>query len=174
MPSEMEEIFDVVNERNEVIGQRSRSEIHRLELMHRAVHVLVFNDVGRLFLQKRSPLKDCFPGKWDSSTSGHLDAGESYDACAVREVREEIGLILNAVPEKLFEINACPETGQEFVWVYRCYSNGPFRLREEEVSKGRWHSPAEVDQWTGRSPDDFASGFLLVWQRYRAFCKTPR
>ncbi len=172
MPSEMEEIFDVVNERNEVIGRRPRSEIHRLRLMHRAVHVFVFNDAGHLFLQKRSPLKDCFPGKWDSSASGHLDAGESYDAGAVREVREEIGLILNAVPERLFEITACPETGQEFVWVYRCRSNGPFRLREEEVSDGRWHSPAEVEQWSARSPDDFASGFLLVWQRYRSFLKT--
>ncbi len=172
MRSEMEEIFDVVNERNEVIGQRTRSEIHRLQLMHRAVHVLVFNDVGRLFLQKRSPLKDCFPGKWDSSASGHLSAGESYDACAMREVQEEIGLVLNSVPEKLFEITACQETGQEFVWVYRCRSNGPFQLREEEVSEGHWHSPAEVDQWTAHSLNDFASGFLLVWQRYRVFCKT--
>lgn len=174
MPSEMEEIFDVVNERNEVIGQRPRSEIHRLRLMHRAVHILVFNDAGQLFLQKRSPLKDCFPGKWDSSASGHLDAGESYDACAVREVREEIGLILSAVPEKIFEIAACPETGQEFVRVYRCRSNGPFQLRAEEVSEGRWHSPVEVDQWTARSPNDFARGFLLVWQRYQAFFKTSR
>ena len=174
MPGEMEEIFDVVNERNEVIERRPRSEIHRLRLMHRAVHVLVFNDVGRLFLQKRSPLKDCFPGKWDSSASGHLNAGESYDDCAVREVREEIGLVLNAVPEKLFEITACQETGQEFVRVYLCRSNGPFQLREEEVSEGRWHSPAEVDQWIARSPNDFAGGFLLVWQRYRASCKTSR
>ncbi len=164
----MEEIFDEVNERNEVVGQRPRSEIHRLRLRHRAVHVLVFNDAGQLFLQKRSLLKDCFPGKWDSSASGHLDAGETYDACAVREVREEIGLVLERVPEKLFEITACPETGQEFVRVYFCCSNGPFALREEEIAEGRWHSPVEVDRWTARAAGDFASGFLLVWKRYRA------
>ena len=54
-----EEIFDVVNDRDEVIGQKSRSEIHRLKLNHRAVHVLVFNARGELFLQKRSMKKDC-------------------------------------------------------------------------------------------------------------------
>src|SRR5688572_31217226 len=86
-----EEIFDVVNERDEVIGQKPRSEIHRLKLKHRAVHVLVFNSKGQLFLQKRSMTKDCFPGTWDSSASGHLDCGEEYDACARRELREELG-----------------------------------------------------------------------------------
>ena len=75
-----EEIFDVVNERDEVIGQQPRSEVHRLGLMHRAVHVLVFNAAGQVFLQKRSMKKDRQPGLWDSSASGHMDTGEDYDA----------------------------------------------------------------------------------------------
>src|ERR1051326_1260053 len=131
-----EEIFDVVNERDEVIGQRPRSEIHRLKLNHRAVHILVFNSRGELFLQKRSRQKDCFPGAWDSSASGHLASGEDYDACAVRELREEIGLELFAPLERLFKVDARPETGQEFVWVYRCAAEGPFRLAPEEIERG--------------------------------------
>jgi predicted protein tyrosine phosphatase len=75
-PDMSEEIFDVVNERDEVVGQAPRSEVHRRKLNHRAVHVLVFNSRGELFLQKRSLKKDCFPGAWDSSASGHLDTGE--------------------------------------------------------------------------------------------------
>src|ERR1041385_3576545 len=102
-----EEIFDVVNERDEVIGCRSRGEVHRLGLLHRAVHVLVFNSRGQIFLQKRSMTKDKSPGLWDSSASGHLDSGEDYDASAVREVREEIGLRMKVCPQKLFKINAC-------------------------------------------------------------------
>src|SRR5882672_4757083 len=101
-----DEIFDVVNERDEVIGQRTRGEVHRLGLLHRAVHVLVFNGRGELFLQKRSMQKDKFPGAWDSSASGHLDSGEDYDACAVRELREEIGLKVAQTPERLFKIDA--------------------------------------------------------------------
>src|SRR6266481_4148048 len=118
-PVMSEEIFDVVNERDEVIGQERRSEVHRLGLQHRAVHVLIFNGRGEVFLQKRSMKKDTFPGAWDSSASGHLDTGETYDACAVREVREELGLELAATPERLFKMTACLETGQEHVWVYR-------------------------------------------------------
>ncbi len=105
-----EEIFDVVNDHDEVIGQKPRNEIHRLRLKHRAVHVLVFNARGELFLQKRSMKKDCFPGTWDSSASGHLDSGENYDACAVRELKEELGLALEQAPERLFKIGACAET----------------------------------------------------------------
>src|ERR1700756_3847872 len=108
-----DEIFDVVNDRDEVIGQNTRSEVHRLGLRHRAVHVLVFNRRGELFLQKRSLKKDTFPGTWDSSASGHLDSGEDYDACAVRELREELGWNVERAPVRLFKIEACEQTGQE-------------------------------------------------------------
>ena len=57
-----EDIFDVVNERDEIIGREPRSVVHARELRHRAVHVLVFNAVGQLFLQKRSMAKDNDPG----------------------------------------------------------------------------------------------------------------
>src|SRR5436190_8691061 len=99
-----EEIFDVVNERDEVIDRQPRREVHRLGLLHRAVHVLVFNARGEVFLQKRSMSKDTSPGLWDSSASGHLDSGEVYDYCAVRELREEIGLVIERAPERLFKI----------------------------------------------------------------------
>ena len=159
----VEEIFDVVNERDEVIGQKPRSEIHRLKLNHRAVHVLVFNSRGELFLQKRSMKKDCFPGVWDSSASGHLASGESYDACAVRELREEIGLEAVAAPERLFKVAACPETGQEFVWVYRCAAEGPFRLDPEEIERGDWFAPIALNRWVSEKPGEFASGFIRIW-----------
>src|ERR1035441_195318 len=114
-----EETFDVVNERDEVVGRNTRREVHARGLRHRAVHVLVFGSDGRIFLQKRSMTKDTFPGAWDSSASGHLDSGEDFDACAVRELGEELGLRTAAPPRRLFKIAACVETGQEFVRVYR-------------------------------------------------------
>ncbi len=159
-----EEIFDVVNERDEVIGQQPRREVHRLGFRHRAVHVLVFNAGGEVFLQKRSLSKDTFPGAWDSSASGHLDAGESYDDCAVRELREEIGLTLSAAPARLFRIEACADTGQEFVWVYRCESDGPFTLHPEEIDRGGWFTPDEVARWMAERPHEFASALLLIWK----------
>ena len=136
-----EEIFDVVNERDEVIGRETRREVHRTGLKHRAVHVFVFNSRGEVFLQKRSMTKDSSPGLWDSSASGHLDCGEDYDACALRELREEIGLNLSACPQRLFKVDACSDTGQEFVWLYQCESEGPFTLHPEEIERGQWFAP---------------------------------
>lgn len=163
-----EEIFDLVNEQDEVIGAMPRREVHRLGLRHRAVHVLVFNARNELFLQQRSLLKDNWPGVWDSSASGHLDQGESYDACAVREVREEIGLILPAVPARLFKLEACADTGMEFCWVYRVEHEGPFVLQESEVRGGGWFTFGAIDDWIARRPMDLASGFRVIWARFRA------
>jgi isopentenyldiphosphate isomerase len=160
-----EEIFDVVNERDEVIDRQPRSEVHRLGLLHRAVHVLVFNSRGEVFLQKRSMTKDREPGKWDSSTSGHVDSGEDYDACAIRELREEIGLAIEKAPECLFKIAACPETDAEFVRVYRSQAEGPFQLHPDEIETGGWFASEKVSRWLAEKPGDFAGAFRFIWKK---------
>jgi isopentenyldiphosphate isomerase len=163
-----EEIFDVVNERDEVVGQNTRCEVHARGLWHRAVHVLVFNARGEAFLQKRSMKKDIAAGKWDSSASGHLDTGEDYDACAVREVREEIGLRLTQPLMRLFKIDARKETGWEFCWIYRCESEGPFQLHPDEIETGGWFAPEKVSGWIVERPQDFATAFVLIWKLFLA------
>ncbi|MDB6038234.1 MAG: hydrolase [Verrucomicrobiales bacterium] len=160
-----DEIFDVVDDRDEVIGQASRAEVHRTGKKHRAVHVMVFNKRGEIFLQKRSLKKDNHPGVWDSSSSGHLDSGEEYDACALREVWEELGIRLAAVPKRLLKIDACPETGEEFVWIYETKHEGPFVLHPDEIDTGDWFSPERVSTWITERPDDFAPAFVLIWNR---------
>ena len=163
-----EEIFDVVNEHDEVTGQAPRREVHARGLWHRAVHVLVFNAAGRVFLQKRSLKKDTAPGLWDSSSSGHVDAGEDYDACAMRELGEEIGLFTNTPPARLFKVSACPETGWEFCWVYRCRAEGPFTLHPEEIETGAWFESGEVTRRITEGPQDFAASFVLIWKQWSA------
>src|ERR1039457_5534646 len=115
--------------------------------MHRAVHVLVFNGRGQVFLQKRSMKKDRQPGLWDSSASGHVDSGEEYDTCAVREAREEIGLDLKRALSRLFKLPPSLETDQEHVWVYRCEAEGPFKLDPDEIERGGWFAPEDVTRW---------------------------
>ena len=162
-----EEIFDVVNERDEVVGRKPRSEVHRLGLLHRAAHVLVFNARGQVFLQKRSLRKDRQPGLWDSSAAGHVDSGEDYDACIVREMREEIGLRVSAVPRRLFKLGPSAQTDHEHVWVYQCEAEGPFELQAEEVESGGWFAPEEVTRWIAERPEDFASALLEIWPRVK-------
>jgi isopentenyl-diphosphate delta-isomerase type 1 len=157
------EYFDVVNERDEPIGRAPRPEVHAQRLRHRAVHVLVFNHAGLVFLQKRSMTKDTSPGLWDSSCSGHLDAGEDYDAAARRELGEELGLRLAQPPERWFRILACATTGWEFVWVYRGSAEGPFVLPPEEIEYGEWVAPEALWQQMARQPRIYAPAFKLVW-----------
>ena len=165
-----DEIFDVVNERDEVVGQATRREVHGKGLLHRAVHVLAFNRRGQVFLQKRSMAKDSAPGCWDSSCSGHLDAGEDYPAAAVRELEEEIGLRI-AGPHLLtpvFRSVACADTANEFVWVYRLDSEGPFVLNPAEIDRGEWFEPADVSKAVVERPVEFARCFRYIWRGFLA------
>ena len=153
-----EELFDVVDESNRVTGTASRHEVHANKLRHRAVHVFVFNKAGELFLQKRSRWKDKQPRKWDSSAAGHLNAGDEYDATAVRELAEELGV--EAQVELIGKIDACRETGWEFVQLYRARHEGPFVLARSEIESGAFFPMEIVRRWTGARPGDFAPGFL--------------
>lgn len=161
-----EDLFDVVDANDEVIRTEVRSVVHRERLMHRAVHVFVFNRAGQLFLQRRSLTKDSAPGKWVSSCSGHVDSGEDYDTAAPRELQEEIGLANPEGLERVFKEAPCPQTGHEFVWVYRCVSDGPFTLDPEEVSDGKWIDLDELDRWIAERPRDFAWSFTHLWAKY--------
>jgi isopentenyldiphosphate isomerase len=137
--------------------------VHARSLLHRAVHVLVFDRAGRVFLQKRSMAKDMAPGLWDSSCSGHLGVGEGYDAAAVRELGEEIG-VQGAVPVRWFRIEACAETAQEFCWVYRLRHDGPFRLHPGEIERGEWVALAALARRLVARPEDFSPAFRLLWR----------
>ena len=160
-----EDIFDVVNEHDEIIGREPRSVVHARGLRHRAVHVLVFNAAGQLFLQKRSMTKDNEPGLWDSSCSGHVDSGESYAVAAERELMEEIDLLVDEPMEELFKIEASAGTGWEFAVIYRTESEGPFTLCPEEIDEGRWFTPEEIDNALANEPEKFSPTFKIVWAR---------
>lgn len=163
-----EEFFDVVDGSDVVVGRRPRSEVHRLGLNHRAVHVLVYNARGELFLQQRSLAKDCSPGLWDSSASGHVTSGDDYDETAPREVAEELGVTLMSAPVRWFKLDACEGTAHEFCWIYKAAHEGPFVLQASEVRGGGWFTHAAIESWVQRRPEDFAGAFLEIWSRMRA------
>ena len=89
----MDEIFEIVDGENNVIGTAPRSQCHgNPDLCHRTAHVIVLNQNGNILLQKRSPDKDIQPGKWDTAVGGHLMIGETFEQAAVREMNEELGI----------------------------------------------------------------------------------
>jgi isopentenyldiphosphate isomerase/esterase/lipase len=88
-----EEMFEAVNEYDNVIGTAPRKECHsNPSMIHRGIYVMVFDRRGRLLLQKRSMKKDLGKGMWDISTGGHNIPGETYAEAAKRELKEELGI----------------------------------------------------------------------------------
>ncbi|MCX6938023.1 MAG: NUDIX domain-containing protein [Verrucomicrobia bacterium] len=163
-----DELFDVVDEHDHVTGQARRDYVHAHKLRHRAVHVLCFDQAGRVFLQRRSMLKDSAPGRWCASCSGHVDAGEDYDQAAVRELAEEIGVVIPG-PEALtrwLRLEARRETGMEFVWVYRVEHEGPFQLHPAEIMDGAWFERESLNKAIRERPKDFAGSFRYIWARF--------
>jgi isopentenyl-diphosphate delta-isomerase type 1 len=161
------ELFDIVDAADRVVGQKTRACVHRDGLRHRAVHALLFNARGEIFLQKRSLAKDLNPGVWDSSCSGHLHAGETYEQAARRELGEELGLTHPIPLRPVCKLDAQRETGNEFVWVYLGESDGPFRLDPEEISEGRFLGIPDLEREIRVGPDLFSPVFVHLWSRLR-------
>ena len=162
-----DELFDVVDENDDVLRQVARREVHAQDLLHRAVHMFVFNKVGELFLQKRTHTKDRHPGAWDSSAAGHVDAGEDYDTAAYRELEEELGLKAEPGTMKMVgRIAPCENTGWEFVQIYETEAKGKMRWEPSEVEYGEFFSMETVRKWVERRPEDFATGFLECLRVY--------
>ncbi len=160
-----DEVFDIVDHLDRVVGRATRGKVHQCQLWHRAIHVLVFDRAGRVLLQKRSMLKDSAPGRWDSSCSGHLDAGEDYAPAARRELGEEIGLTGEFDLKPWLRIEARKETGWEFVWVYRVAHSGPFQAHPAEIDRLEWWETLRVTRALTARPDDFAPAFRYLWTK---------
>lgn len=168
-PANADELFDVVDLDDRVVSQAPRREVHAYKLLHRAIHVLVHDAAGHLFLQRRSMSKDTFPGCWDSSCSGHVDAGEDYLTAARRELGEELGWHdASLTLRPLVKLFASPETGYEFIQIFVMGPlSGPFVLHPEEITEGRWIVPDELDILVGDYPDRVAGALRLLWSQHR-------
>lgn len=162
-----QERIDVVDDEDRVVTVLPRGEVHRRGLPHRSVHVFLVDEQERIYLQRRAWTKDQDPGRWDSSASGHVESGESYNAAADRELQEELGI--RAPLEPLFKVAACPETCGEHSMVYRARIAGGRPVPQPnpaEILEGRLFPVREVREWVAASPDSFAAPFRHLFERY--------
>ena len=147
--------FDVYKDRPVPTGEsKTRGVVHQLKIWHRSVHVWLVDPARSLVaLQKRSPNKDTFPGRWDISAAGHIESGDESRPTAVRELAEELGVIcaegdldfLGTVPAEQADLGGC--NCFEDVYVLRCDSESiAFAVGEAEVSAVAWMPVKELEE----------------------------
>lgn len=130
-----DELFDLVNERDEIIGTVRRGDAHRdPSLLHRSVQILVVTSAGRIVLQRRSMAKDLFPGYYCASASGHVIAGDDYLGTAHRELGEELGIAAELTPLGTALVRSSQET--EWTALFLAHSDGPFTFDPVETAGG--------------------------------------
>lgn len=159
-----DEIFDIVDTEDRVIGQAFRSQCHgNPGLVHRVAHVLVFNRRQQILLQKRSMVKDVQPGRWDTSVGGHLLPGENYLEAALREAQEELGLVdLDLI--FLYNSKIRNEIESENVATFCAFCEGPFAYDPYEIDDLRFWEPDEVFETLGKGV--FTPNFEEEWRLY--------
>jgi isopentenyldiphosphate isomerase len=140
----MDEYIDILNDNGEKTGETClKSEAHKKGVFHASVHIWIFDKHKNVLIQKRAADKDTFPNLWDISVAGHISAGEEPLKSALREVEEEIGLIVTE--KQLCFIGTAKKRirhhenliDNELHYIYLCavdYKISQLKIQKEEVS----------------------------------------
>lgn len=156
-----EELVDVVDESDQIIGTVPRRVMRADHLRHRAVFIAILDGAGRLLVHRRSPLKDIWPSWCDIAVGGVVAAGESYLEAARRELAEEVGINQIALIE-LDPDTSRPYEDNQVSLMARCYlvtSQGPFTFNDGEVVEAWWVHRDGLDDLLRRErflPDSLA------------------
>ncbi|MFI6281459.1 NUDIX hydrolase [Streptomyces sp. NPDC050988] len=135
--SSADEILDIVDEHDEVVGQARRGDAYTQGMRHRCAFIQVKDAQGRLFIHRRTPTKLVFPSLYDMFVGGVVGAGETYDEAALREAEEELGV--SGLPRPTFLFKFLYDDGAGKSWwsaVYEVLCELPVKPQAEEVA---WH-----------------------------------
>jgi 16S rRNA (adenine1518-N6/adenine1519-N6)-dimethyltransferase len=162
-PLVSEELFDVCDEHDQVVGQAPRSRVHSEKLLHRAVHIWIWNSRSELMIHLRSPSKDEYPGCYTSSASGHLSVGENYETAAHRELWEELRLR----GELSFQVKllGSVETAFEHTVLYFLTTDDRPSPDSEEIARIEFLPPSRIAAMVADNPNQFTPPFrsLMRW-----------
>jgi len=170
-PLSADEVIDIVDEDDNVVGQAPRGEAYARGLRHRCAFVLVRDAQGRIFVHRRTARKLVFPSLYDMFVGGVLGTGESYDEAALREAEEELGVTGLPRPERLFAFPFEQEgLGRWWSTVYQVRCDLPVRPQPEEVA---WHTFLTDDELAARLTTwEWVPDGLQAYHQYLSWRRT--
>lgn len=166
-PGPGDEIVDLIDLEDRVIGQAPRREVRRRNLLHRGVGILCRNSRGEIYVHRRTRTKDVFPGQYDMFVGGVVGRGEAYRDAASREVAEELGVV-GAELVRLFDHTYIGPDNRARVEVFSVVWDGPIRHQAEEVEWGAWMATVEIEERIREWP--FVPDGLEIWIELQRRC----
>lgn len=166
--SDAESLILVDLDDNEV-GFLDKAKCHDGDgILHRAFSLFLFDDKGRLLLQKRSAGKRLWPGFWSNSCCSHPRKGESMATATRRRLMDELNI--HAEVEFVYKFSYQARFGRagsenELCSVYLGRSNDRVAANETEISEARYLGPADLQKELHRTPEQFTPWFKMEWLR---------
>lgn len=148
------ELFDIVDSNGMELNKvKERKVVHRVGYFHKTVHTWLIrkqDNSYQVLLQKRCKDKDSFPEYYDISSAGHMCAGDDYENAAIRELSEELGIIVKqhtlkligthkGIDDKIFYGKPFHNYEISNVYIYDTTNEFiEFKLQAEEVESVLW------------------------------------
>lgn len=166
----------LVDDGDREIGRAEKLDAHRKGALHRAFSVVIWNDDGRMLLQRRADGKYHSAGLWSNACCGHPRPGEDVTAAAERRLREEMGLACALMPLGTIRYRADFDNGlseHEIVHIYRGTSSGPVTANPDEVSSHVWLTVDEIRADVIHNPDSYSVWFRAYVDAAWPIAMTP-
>jgi isopentenyl-diphosphate delta-isomerase len=166
--SDAEELI-LVDENDQQLGAMAKASCHDGDgVLHRAFSIFLFDESGRLLVQKRAPDKRLWPGYWSNSCCSHPRKGESMAVATQRRLLDELNVRSELEFVYKFSYQAkFGDIGSEFELcsVYLGRSSGPVAANRSEISEARYLDAMSLNNEFSASPQRFTPWFKMEWQR---------
>lgn len=159
------EFLDVVDENDNVIGKAEKSEIYSTELLHRIVHIFIFNKEGKLALQMQGENKKFCPLHWVTSAAGHVQSGETWKEAALRELKEEIGITveLKELGKDIYQKHGTKL--KKIIGSFTAHYDGNFCIDKHEVEAIKFFSMDEITKMI-KNNEKFHPELFFLLEKY--------
>jgi len=160
----------LVDEQNNPVGTCDKILAHREGLLHRAISIMLFDDQGKILLQRRNDKKYHSGGLWANACCSHPFPNEAAKSAAIRRVKEELGIQckLDYEFERTYLARVSQEMVEnEYVVFFSGVYSGKVDFNTSEVSQITWESPSSIDNLMKKKREIFAAWFQIYWRDHR-------